>query len=205
MVIPRAPVHHPEEALEMPDLSLKGVRMPELRLPEMSRDDIGRAIGDARRDVDLSRLDPRRVDLSGVKLPDVDLPRAVTSAAQSAGIIKRPSRVPMVIGGLIIAALVAIAAAMSPVLRPKIDDAARRLKTAMQARRDAMHEDESDADDAHAFDAAQVAPIESSALADEVSSDATPFDGGSSLPEGLGNGVEHLDAKATASAGNAHS
>lgn len=199
----------------MPDLSLKGVRLPELHLPEMSRDDIGRAIGDARRDVDLSRLDPRRVDLSGVKLPDVDLsrvdlPRAVTSAAQSAGIIKRPSRAPMVIGGLIIAALVAIAAAMSPVLRPKIDDAARRLKTAVQARRDAMHDDDaSTTDEPHAFDAASVAPIESSAFADDVSSDATPFDGSSPLPDGLGNGVEQHGVEprdpAAATAGNSHS
>ncbi len=191
----------------MPDL-LKGVRLPELHLPEMSRDDIGRAIGDARRDVDLSRLDPRRVDLSGVKMPDVDLPRidlprAVTSAAQSAGLIKRPSRVPMVVGGLIIAALVAIVAAMSPVLRPKVDDAARRLKTAVQARRDAMHDDDLDADDAHAFDAAAVAPIEPSAFAADVAPEATPFDGGSPLPEGLGDDAEHLDPMVTAAAGNA--
>lgn len=195
----------------MPDLSLKGVRLPELHLPEMSRDDIGRAIGDARRDVDLSRLDPRRVDLSGVRLPDVDLPRidlprAVTSAAQSVGIIKRPSRAPMVIGALIVAALVAIAAAMSPVLRPKIDDAARRMRAAVQARRDEMHDDDLfDADDAPALDAVSDAPTESAAAAGDASQDPTPSDGGPSRPEGRGNGVEQLDPAATVPAGNAHS
>ena len=50
----------------MPELRIKEFRMPELHLPEMSRDDISRAIGDATRDVDLSRFDPRRVDLPEV-------------------------------------------------------------------------------------------------------------------------------------------
>lgn len=184
----------------MPDLSLKGVRVPELHLPEMTRDDIARTIADARRDVDLSRLDPRRLDLSGmdlpklpsIDLPNVDVPHAVSAAAQRAGLVRRPSRAPLVIGGAIALGLAAWAALTSPVIRPRLDDLVRRARTAIAARRDAMR-DGADRDEPHAFDAAVAAPIESSAFAGDAPADGTPFDGPAPLPDGFGADVERLD------------
>lgn len=184
----------------MPDLSLKGVRIPELHLPEMSRDDITRSISDARRDVDLSRLDPRKLDLSGVELPklpsidlsNVDVPQAVTAAAQRAGLIRRPSRAPLFIGGAIVLGLAAVAALTSPMIRPKLDELIARARAAIAARRDAMRDraDDADSDDPHAFDAAVAAPIEPAAFSGDVSADGSPFDGPAPLPEGFGADVE---------------
>lgn len=192
----------------MPDLSLKGVRKPDLRLPEMSRDDITRALEDVRRDVDLSRFDPRRFEMPDIDLSKVDVPAAVTSAARSAGLVKqRRSRVPFVIGGLIVAALVAVAAAMSPAIRPKLDAAGRRLKAAVQERRDAMHEDEFDelGEDARAFDAAVAVPIEPAAFEADAPENGSPYDGQSDLPDGLGADVERQDVTAGATDGGSRS
>ena len=94
----------------MPELRIKEFRMPELHLPEMSRDDISRAIGDATRDVDLSRFDPRRVDLPEVagdisrELSKIDVPKAIAEARG-----KTRSRWPFVAIGAFILGLMAIA------------------------------------------------------------------------------------------------
>lgn len=146
----------------MPDLRfrevhLPEVHLPELHLPEMSRDDIVRAVGDARRDIDLSRLDPRRfempafgapkmerprIDLSKVDLPRIDLskvdvPRTVATAAQAAGLVRaaRRPRLPFVIGGLVTLAIVGFALANSPVLRPRLEEIARRARQRIDERR----------------------------------------------------------------------
>lgn len=196
----------------MPDLSIKGVRKPDLHLPEMSRDDIARALEGARRDVDLTRFDPRRLEMPDFDLSKLDVPAAVTSAARSAGLVKqRRSRTPLIIGGLIVAALVAIAAAMSPAIRPKLDAAGRRLRAAVQERRDAMRDedlfDESDdmVEDARAFDAAVAVPIEPAAFSADAPENGSPFDGSSELPDGLGADVERQDVTAGAADGGSRS
>ncbi|MFP5342875.1 MAG: hypothetical protein ACLGIJ_08130 [Candidatus Limnocylindria bacterium] len=195
----------------MPDLSLKGVRKPDLHLPEMSRDDIARALDGARRDVDLARFDPRRFEMPDIDLSKLDVPAAVTSAARSAGLVKqRRSRAPLIVGGLIVAALVAIAAAMSPAIRPKLDAAGRRLRAAVQERRDAMRDDdpfdESDeVGEARAFDAAVAVPIEPTAYSADAPADGSPFDGASELPDGLGADVERQDVTAGATDGGSRS
>lgn len=171
----------------MPALRLREVQMPELHLPEMSRDDIARVIGDARRDVDLGRLDPRHMDLPELELPKVDLssidiPKAITSAIESAGIGRsRRSRLPFIIGGLITLGLVGFALLTSPMVRPRLTDLGQKVKERIDARRSADAGDEP-----HAFDAAHAVPIEPAAFADAAPADGSPFDGSSDLPKGLG-------------------
>jgi hypothetical protein len=96
----------------MPELNLKelrkDLRIPELRLPEMSRDDVAKALGEARKEivevrkdlnefrrefempkvdltkVDLSKVEMPKVDLSAVELPKVDVAKMSDSARKSA-------------------------------------------------------------------------------------------------------------------------
>jgi hypothetical protein len=186
----------------MPTLRIREVRLPELHLPEMSRDDIGRAIGDATRDIDLSRLDPRgkdmpEIDLSKIELPKIDLkkidlsgidiPKAVATASAMRGKSRR-SRLPFVVGGLITLGLVGFALMSSPAVRPRLTSLGQRLKEKVDERRAAM-DARRDADEAHAFDAAVAVPIERSAFASSAPKNGSPFDGSSELPEGLGADV----------------
>ena len=97
----------------MPELRIKDVHMPELRLPEMSRQDISKALGEVRRDIadasrdfaDASReIDLSKVDLSKVEFPKVDISRkdvskAFDSAAEAVGVRKSRSPIPFVIAG----------------------------------------------------------------------------------------------------------
>lgn len=146
----------------MPRLRLREYRLPELELPEMSRDDILRVVNDARRDVDLGRLDPRRldlpdmdlrkldrpkielsradlpkIDLSRLDLSRVDLPKALATAAQAAGIVRasRRSRLPFVVGGVATVAIVGIAILSSPMVRPRLTELMRRARERYDARR----------------------------------------------------------------------
>ena len=108
----------------MPQLILrdlrKDFRLPELRLPEMSRDDIAKALGEARKELSEVRRDLNefrrefempRVDLAAVEMPKVDMPKVdmakvgkdarkigkdarknAKQAAQKAGLVRWPSR-----------------------------------------------------------------------------------------------------------------
>ena len=80
----------------MPELNLKelrkDIRLPELRLPEMSRDDIAKALGEARKELRGVRKDIEefrrdfempRVDVSSVEMPDVDMAKVAESAKQA--------------------------------------------------------------------------------------------------------------------------
>ena len=171
----------------MPELRIKEFRMPELHLPEMSRDDISRAIGDATRDVDLSRFDPRRVDLPEVagdisrELSKIDVPKAIADATG-----KTRSRWPFVAIGAFILGLMAIAVATSPRVRPKLEQAAGEAKRRideMRAERELRDQE------AHAFDSAVAVPIEPSAFAGDAPATGSPYDGSSELPDGFGADV----------------
>ncbi len=79
----------------MPELNLKelrkDIRLPELRLPEMSRDDIAKALGEARKELRAVRKDieefrrdfeaPRL--MSAAEMPDVDMAKVADSAKQA--------------------------------------------------------------------------------------------------------------------------
>lgn len=70
----------------MPELNLKGLRkefrLPELRLPEMSRDDIAKALGDARKEIREVRK-----ELADFR-QDFDMPRVAVSAMPAVDMTK---------------------------------------------------------------------------------------------------------------------
>ncbi len=81
----------------MPELNLKDLRrdfrFPELRLPEMSRDDIAKALGEARKELREVRKDLEdfrrdfempRVDVTSVEMPRVDIDKVADGARQGA-------------------------------------------------------------------------------------------------------------------------
>ena len=197
----------------MPDLHLRE-RIPELRLPEMSRDDIAKALGEARkelgevrkdlnefrRELEVPRMDLSKVDPSKFEMPNVDVAKEIRdagkdlrdagkhmaknarSAAQDAGLAKRPSRLPFVIAGAITLGLVGWALANSPSIKARIRMAMQQVQDKMAERRAAWDEDEP-----RAFDAAVAVPVQPSAYADATSDTNSPFaEPPSDTPEGFG-------------------
>jgi hypothetical protein len=89
----------------MPELNLKELRkdlhLPELRLPEMSRDDIAKALGDARKEIREVRkeladfrqdFEMPRVDVTTVELPAVDMNKIADGAKQGAKQVAETAR-----------------------------------------------------------------------------------------------------------------
>lgn len=171
----------------MPAPRLDEVRLPELRLPELSRGEIVRALNDARHDVDLARFDPRRldlpevqrpriddprsalakIDLSRVDLPaidltKIDLPNAVAVVAKTAGLVRAPrARWPWIVAGVVTVAVVGAAIVASPTVRPRLEEAARRWRARLDARRSGTQ----DAGSAPSDPGIVAVPIEPSAYA----------------------------------------
>src|SRR5688572_17341448 len=138
----------------MPELQLKKIRFPELHLPEMSRDDIAKALGEARKELGEVRKDLNdfrhemempRVDLTKVEIPKIDLTKVeipkeardaakkagknVTKAAQDAGLVKRPaSRMPRFVAAIVALGLVGWALANSPTVRARLRAAAQQVQ-----------------------------------------------------------------------------
>jgi hypothetical protein len=197
----------------MPDLHLRE-RLPELRLPEMSRDDIAKALGEARkelvevrkdlndfrRELEVPRMDLAKVDPSKFEMPNVDVAKEIRdagkdlreagkhmaknarSAAQDAGLVQRPSRLPFVIAGAITLGLVGWALANSPSIKARLRLAAQQVQDKMAERRSAWDEDES-----RAFDSAVAVPVQPSAYSDTRSDTSSPFaEPPTDTPEGIG-------------------
>jgi hypothetical protein len=204
----------------MPELNLKEIRkdfrLPELRLPEMSRDDIAKAIGEARKELSEVRRDLNdfrrefempKVDLAAVELPKVDVPKVdmakvskdarkagkdarknAMQAAQKAGLVRRPSRIPFVLIGLVTMGLVAWALA-TPGVKARMRETARLARERMAERRSAWDLD----DETRAFDAATPAGVAPTAYSTSIDTPQSPFtEPPSTLPEGLGaTGATH--------------
>ena len=204
----------------MPELHLRE-RLPELKLPEMSRDDIAKALGDTRKElgqvrkdlndfrrdfeapqIDLSKVDLSKIDMSKLEMPNVDvakefrdagkdlrdagkhLAKNARSAAQDAGLVKRPSRLPFVIAGAVTLGLVGWALANSPSVKARLQQAIRQAQAKMAERRAQWGMDEAEP---YAFDAAATKPVESSTYADSTIDRNSPFaEPPSDLPDGLG-------------------
>jgi Sec-independent protein translocase protein TatA len=200
----------------MPELNLKDIRkefrLPELRLPEMSRDDIAKALGEARKELSEVRRDLNefrrefevpKVDPTVVELPKVDMTKvskdaeqlgkdarkmakdvrkSAKEAAQKAGLIRRPSRIPFVLVGLATMGLVAWALA-TPGVKARLGEAAKQAQKRMAERRSAWDLD----DDTRAFDAAAPAGVKPSPYKTSVDPVQSPFrEPPTELPEGLG-------------------
>jgi hypothetical protein len=89
----------------MPELNLKelrkDLRLPELRLPEMSRDDISKALGEARKEIREVRkeladfrqdFEMPRVQMTSVELPAVDMNKIADSARNGAKQVAETAR-----------------------------------------------------------------------------------------------------------------
>jgi hypothetical protein len=89
----------------MPELNLKelrkDIRFPELRLPEMSRDDIAKALGEARKEIREVRKDIEsfrkdfempRVDITAIEMPAVDMSKVTDGAKQVADGAKQSAK-----------------------------------------------------------------------------------------------------------------
>ncbi len=169
----------------MPEFKIKEFRLPELRLPEMSRDDIAKTLGDVRhdladmrRDIDVSKIEMPKVDLSSI-----DMPKAVATAAQATGLVKRrSSRLPFVVGALVTLGIVGWALLNSPAMKP-------RLRAAIDKAKERIDEARSERDlEPRAFDAAVPVPVEPSAYSDATADPYSPFaETPSDLPEGMGS------------------
>ncbi len=200
----------------MPELQLKKIRFPELHLPEMSRDDIAKALGEARKELGEVRKDLNdfrhemempRVDLTKVEIPKIDFTKvevpkearkaakqagkSMTKAAQDAGLVKRPSRLPRILAAVVTLGLVGWALANSPTIRA-------RLRAAAQQVLDRVAERNWDTDEeTHAFDGAIAPPVEPSAFADSITTPDSPFaEPPKDVPDGFGktNGTHTIDS-----------
>jgi hypothetical protein len=200
----------------MPELNLKDIRkdfrLPELRLPEMSRDDIAKALGEARKELSEVRKDLNefrrefempKVDMAAVELPKVDMAQVgkgaeklgkdaqklgkearknAKQAAERAGLVKRTSRVPFIVLGIATLGLVAWAFT-SPTVKERIRESARQARERMAQRRSASDLD----DETRAFDSAEPAGVARSTYSSSIESKDSPFaEPPADLPEGLG-------------------
>ena len=199
----------------MPELNLKDLRkdlrLPELKLPEMSRDDIAKALGEARKEIADVRRDlnefrrdfemPTKVELPAVEIPKVvdlskvdvakmskdarkaskEARRSARQAAERAGLVRRPSRIPFVLVGLATLGLVAWAFA-TPGVKERIRDAAKQARDRMAERRTAWDLD----DDTRAFDAGAPGGVVASTYSDTIVTTDSPFsEPPADLPTGL--------------------
>lgn len=122
--------------LELPDIDLPKVELPKVDVPKV---DVTK--------VELPKVDLSKVDLRKLDLSKVDLPKVVADAAVAAGLVKRRrSRLPFVIAGLVTLAVVGYALLTSPTIRPRIDDAARKLRSRFDEFRGESMMDEPDFD-----------------------------------------------------------
>jgi hypothetical protein len=195
----------------MPELNLKDIRkdfrLPELRLPEMSRDDIAKALGEARKELSEVRRDLNdfrrefevpKVAMTAVELPKVDLAKvdmakvgkdarkSAKQAAQKAGLVRRPSRIPFVLVGLATLGLVAWAFA-TPGVKTRLRDMAHQARERMAERRAAWDLDE----ETRAFDAATPAGVAPSSYRASIDAVESPFtEPPTDLPQGLGATAE---------------
>ncbi len=167
-------------------MSTKESRLPELRLPEISREGIARGLSEIHFP-DLSKLERPTIEMPELDLPRIDLGEAVAGAALAVGLTRpRPRRWPFLLGAAIIAGLTAWALMRSTAVRDRLDRASR----AARERIDEMRE-EREEQDAVAFSAADTMPIKSGPYAANGAVDvAGALDAavasGSDYPDGLG-------------------
>lgn len=117
----------------MTELPAKEGRLPELRLPEISRDDIVRTFSEIRRpDLDLANVEWPKVDLSRIEWTREDLDKAIVGVTAAAKLVRpavRSRRLPIALGFLIVAGLATFALLSRPAVRDRL------ARTAGEARR----------------------------------------------------------------------
>jgi hypothetical protein len=212
----------------MPELNLsnlrRDLRLPELRLPEMSRDDIAKALGDTRkelrevrqdlqqfrREFEMPRIDEAAADVAkmvdvnkiadGAKSMAENAKSGVMQAVEATGLAKAPgrSRRPFFVAGIVTLGVVGFALLNSPTVKQRLRDGAQRARERMDARRASWDVEA----EPHAFDAATPAGVKPSAYSDSLDTTGSPFaEPPTDLPEGLGeNGTQPIEEDAAARA-----
>ena len=135
---------------------------------EMPTIDIGKEIRDARKDL---------------KDAGKYMAKNARSAAQDAGLVKRPSRLPFVIAGAITIGLVGWALANSPSIKARLQLAAKQMQEKMAARRAEWEATTSRTPSTRAVPV----PVQPSTYADATSDTDSPFaEPPSDTPDGFG-------------------
>lgn len=123
----------------MLELPFKEGRLPELRLPEISRDEIIRSFSEIRRpDIDLTNVEWPKVDLSRIEWTREDLEKAILGLATAARIVRpavRSSRLPLALGFFAVAGLATFAVLSRPAVRDRIVRTAREARRCAEAAR----------------------------------------------------------------------
>lgn len=166
-------------------------RLPELRLPEITRDDIVRSFSEIRRpDIDLASIEWPKVDLSRIEVTRDDVDKAILGVATAARLVRpavRSSRLPLALGFLAVAALATFAILSRPSVRDRLAVAARDAQRRIDDARGntALLEVEDDIAIDDATPDAVAIPIEPDAfsdVADEVAAVAPGAHEGSTDP-----------------------
>lgn len=146
----------------MPESSVKEGRLPELHLPEVSREDIVRTFSEIRRP-DLSDVEWPKVDLSRIEWTREDLDKAVLGIATAARIVRpavRSRRLPLALGFLAVASLATFAILSRPSVRDRLARAANEARRrATEARSGGQDFLEVDADIVPGSEAAEAIAI----------------------------------------------
>jgi hypothetical protein len=167
----------------MPGYKLPSIKISGLR--DMSADDIKDALSDVRMpDVKVSDLDPRNVDLPRVDLSKLDIDLSGISSAMSDAAAsvaernplrkKRPSRWPLVIGGLIVAVFGFIVVRNAAWFRDRATEVGLRIKERAEAARVDQSLEPLDVDNG-AYAGEIAIPIEPDAYADSLPSAEQPL------------------------------
>ena len=124
----------------MPELPTLEGRLPELRLPEISRDDIIKSFSEVRRpDLEMPAIEWPKVDLSKIEVTRDDVDKAILGVATAARLVRpamRSSRLPLAIGVVAVAAVATIALLTRPTVRDRLAIAARETQRRIDEARD---------------------------------------------------------------------
>ena len=196
----------------MPEFSVKEIRLPELHLPEIKRDDIVRSLSGVRiPEVDVAGAKRTIGKIPAATLTTADVGKLLAAAAAVAR-FARPtprrsrslsrlfrrdsrspvariiqpratrSRRPLVVGLLLAAALGAWALLRRPDVRQRVDEVAHRARERFDELRARSGLEETEP---IAFSAAATAPMEADGFVTPTGDDTTA-DTGSDYPDGLG-------------------
>ena len=161
----------------MPELPVKEGRLPELRLPEISRDEIMRTFSEIKRpDLDLSSVEWPKVDLSRIEITREDLEKAILGVTAAARLVRpaaRSRRLPLALGFLAVAGLATFAVLSRPAVRDRLARTARDARRRAQEMRNGpeMLDVEADVPSRAALTEAVAIPIEPDAYT-EATEDA---------------------------------
>jgi hypothetical protein len=165
----------------MPELPVKEVRVSELHLPEIKRDDIVRSLSELRLpSIDLPKVERPRANVADrvgrIDWRSIDLSGALAGAAAIARIgrpVLRRSRWTMAAGAAILVGLAAAALLANPAIRERAGRTVRDLRARMDARSDADVMLDIEDDTPAMMDDGEPASTEPSAESEAVADDET--------------------------------